>query len=73
MLERTDATANKVLEPITFVLVYPTAYNIGYITAIYIAPRTLNHFNHNYYMFVCLFSWRYNPFCLYFSQPGSGL
>jgi hypothetical protein len=23
--------------------------------------------------FVCLFSWRYNPFWLYFPQPGSGL
>jgi hypothetical protein len=22
---------------------------------------------------VCLFSWRYNPLCLYFPQPGSGL
>ena len=22
---------------------------------------------------VCLFSWRYNPLWLYFSQPGSGL
>ena len=24
-------------------------------------------------LFVCLFSWRYNPFWLYFSQPLSGL
>jgi hypothetical protein len=26
MLERTDATTNEVLEPITFVLAYPTLY-----------------------------------------------
>ena len=25
------------------------------------------------YLFVCLFSWRYNPLWLYFSQPDSGL
>jgi hypothetical protein len=24
-------------------------------------------------LFVCLFSWRYNPLWLYFPQPGSGL
>jgi hypothetical protein len=24
-------------------------------------------------LFVCLFSWRYNPLCFYFPQPGSGL
>ena len=24
-------------------------------------------------MFVCLFSWRYNPLWLYFPQPGGGL
>jgi len=26
MLERTDATPNEVLEPVTFVLAYPTVY-----------------------------------------------
>ena len=25
-----------------------------------------------YRLFVCLFSWRHNPLCLYFPQPGSG-
>jgi len=28
MLEQTDAIMNKILEPITFVLAYPTVYEI---------------------------------------------
>ena len=30
-------------------------------------------FAFNVELFICLFSWRYNPLRLYFQQPGSGL
>ena len=30
MLERTDAVTNEVLEPITFILAYPTVFSIEY-------------------------------------------
>ena len=34
MLERTDAITNEVLEPITFVVAYPTLYVFNYIMCI---------------------------------------
>jgi len=45
MLERTDATTNEVLEPITFVLGYPTVFIQGHETT-FLSPSIPNN-KHN--------------------------
>jgi len=42
MLERTDAITNKVLEPIMIVIVYPTVYDLGYLTANFYTHHSKN-------------------------------
>jgi hypothetical protein len=57
MLERKNALTKEVLEPITFVLAYPTTFNDKVMQIIFLLILLLNLADHNFVCIICQLFW----------------